>query len=82
MEMEQGLINFEEETNLKLYKLEYNGQDVYKLPTFQKWLKRANEFTDTENKKKKNMVQIFTQFAFVKNAMDILFVILHLSIVM
>ena len=52
MEMEQGLTNFEEETNLKLYKLEYDGQDVYKLPTFQKWLKRANEFTDTKNKKK------------------------------
>ena len=77
--MEQGLINFEEEGNLKLFKLEHDSQDIHKLPKFQKWIKKASEFIDKENKKKTYMVLIFKQFVFVKNVMDILFVILHLN---
>lgn len=48
--MEQDLTYFGEEGNLKLFKLEHENQDVHNFPTFQKWLKKANEYVDKENK--------------------------------
>lgn len=48
--MEQNLTYFEEQGNLKLFKLEHENQDVHNLPSFKKWLKKANEYVDKENK--------------------------------